>query len=497
MAVPKDAEGRLIYRPDGDVLRAYIRDRSPVAIIRGPIGSGTSTASLFRIYATGMEQAPGPDGVRRTRWGIVRSTYPELLTSTIKTFNQWFPPHLYGEMKKSRPLNHVMRVGDMEIDWWFMALDGEDDVEKLRSTEFTGLFYNEVEFQDYEIFKEGRSRTGRFPSMADGGPTWYGVIGDMNAPSEEHWLVRMTGEAPYPDEVPEDKRMSWPAEWAYFVQPGAVIELTDATGKPTGEYVPNPKAENTKWLVKGYYENLSKGMTREWIRSRLMNQITFVIDGDPVWNNVDPDVHLSKVKLPYVAGREVVVALDFGRTRPAALIAQEIGNKVQCQCEFRMYNAGAEIFAPALKRFLEVNYRGARIKFVGDPKGRDKGAATERSAYDIFRAFGMIVEPAKVKNNDLSIRLGAVSFALQTNRLLIGPDCLTLRAALSGKYHFKRPDIGEPEPVKDKYSDIADCLQYLCVFLGEGRQMMGLEAVEAAHAVRARNAARVDLRRVR
>lgn len=502
--IPFDAEGRRIYKPDGATLRDYIAARNFVDIIRGPIGSGTSTASCMRIYSTAMQQRKSSmDGVRRSRWCVVRNTYPELETSTLKTWLFWFPENQYGTLKRSRPMAQTIKVGDVELEVWFLALDNEDDIKKMRSTEWTGFWFNELEWTMYEIFSEAVTRVGRYPSVAEGGSEWYGVIGDMNAPNELHWLPRMTGEADYPDEVPDTKRVYWPknedgsSKWGYFIQPPAVIETVGPGGKGTGKFLPNPRAENLRWLDPSYYIKQMDGLTPEKIRNRLCNKISFVIDGDPVWTNVDADLHFSPVALPYTPGREVVVALDFGRTRPAALIAQEIGSKIQVQREFRLYNAGAEIFAPALKRFLEQHYRGARIRFVGDPKGRDKGAATERSAYDIFRGFGMIVEPAKVKNNDLAIRLGAVSYALQTNRILVAPECSTLRPALAGKYHFKRTDLGEPEPVKDKYSDIADCLQYLCVFLGEGRQMMGLEAVETGRAVRASAMGRLDLRRVR
>lgn len=484
--IATDNDGRRVYKPDGEVLRRYIAARNFVDVIRGPIGSGTSTGSCMRIYASGMQQRKSSlDGVRRSRWCVVRNTYPELETSTLKTWLFWFPEKMYGELKRSRPMMQTIRVADMELEVWFLALDNEDDIKKMRSTEWTGFWFNEMEWTMYEIFSEALTRVGRYPSVAEGGSEWYGVIGDMNAPNETHWLPRMTGEADYPDEVPDAKRVFWPRnedgsdKWGYFIQPPAVTEIPGPGGKPSGKFLPNPRAENLKWLDPNYYVKQMDGLTPEKIRNRLMNKISFVIDGDPVYPNVDPDVHFSPAALPFVPGRRVVVSLDFGRLRPAALIAQEIGTKIQCQREFRMYNAGAELFAPALKRFLEQNYRDARIEFTGDPKGRDKGAASERSAYDIFASFGMVVQPARVKNNDPTIRHGAVGFALQTNRIYVSPECSTLRPALAGKYHFKRTDLGDPEPVKDKYSDIADCLQYLCVFLGEGRQMMGVEATYA------------------
>ena len=87
-----------------------------------------------------------------------------------------------------------------------------------------------------------------------------------------------------------------------------------------------------------------------------------------------------------------------------------------------------------------------------------------------------VIPPTSLKNNKLSTRLEAVSSALQTNRLLIdGQGCPTLKLGLMGKYTLVKTDKGDPEPLKDKFSDVADCLQYLCLSLGEGRRMIGID----------------------
>lgn len=487
-------EQQFIYEPDGPVLAEFVADRSKLAVICGPVGSGSSTGSLMRLWFTACEQRPSSiDGKRRSKWFIIRPTYPELQTSTLKTWLFWFPEERYGRLIRSRPMNQMIQVGDVEAEFWFLALDGPDDIEKARSTEWTGGFMNELEFQSYDIFQEMRSRSGRFPSRAEGGCTWSGVIGDMNAPNEDHFIARMAGWAEYPDETPQEKRLKWPSDWWLKKQPPGLIEVFGPDGVTVVDYVENPEAENLKWLEPGYYKHLAKGATKRWIDARIMNRVSFLTSGDPVWPGYREELHLSRRPLAYVPDREVVVALDFGR-RPCALICQEVGDKIHVQKEFRMYGVGAATFAPALKRFLEQNYRGAKLRFTGDPKGRDKGQADERSAYDIFASFGMPVSPAPVRNNNLDDRLESVAYALLTNRVLISPECTTLRGAMAGKYVFKKLETGEAEPVKDKYSDVADCLQYLCLFMGEGRRMIGLSAVQVAHAVKVAN--RRSLRRI-
>lgn len=446
-----------------------------------------------------MEQRVGPDGLRRSRWGIVRNSYPELKNTTLVTWRFWFPEDIYGRIYLDKPMRHEITVGDVRLEALFLALDDADDVRKMRSLEVTGWWFNELEYIEKAIFDEAESRTGRFPSVAEGGTAWDGVIGDMNAPSEDHWLPMMTGETPYPDETPMDERPVWPTDWGYHVQPPALDEEMSADGKEVVGYHINPKAENLKWLKPGFYEEKMRGKSKAWIDSRLRNKITFVADGDPVWPMFRDDTHVSKRPLEPVAGHAVIVSLDFGR-RPCALFGQEIGNRIFWQFEVRAYGESATTFAPKVKRFLEQTYPHFSARFTGDPKGADKGQADERTAYDVFASYGMKIVPAPVKNNHLQTRLMAVEHALNSMwmglpRVQLSPRCYTLKLAMAGRYRVKKAGLGDPEPIKDKWSDIADCAQYFCLFIGEGRRMVGIDAAVKVGAMRVMGAPR-SLRRV-
>ena len=69
---------------------AYVRG------ILGPVGSGKSVACIWEMLKRSMEQAQAPDGLRYTRWLVVRNTYGELLNTTMKTFDEWFPQEVFG-----------------------------------------------------------------------------------------------------------------------------------------------------------------------------------------------------------------------------------------------------------------------------------------------------------------------------------------------------------------------------------------------------------------
>lgn len=492
--IQHDAEGRKIYRPDGEVLREYLRCRKHVSIVRGSIGSGTSTACIMKMWAISCEQKKNEDGVRKTRWAVVRNTFPDLKNTTVKSWLDWFPENMYGRFYWDRPFRHVIRVGDVDMEVIFLALDSEDDIRKLRSFEFTGIWFNELEFIDKAILDEAESRTGRYPAVKDGGATWDGVIADMNAPREDHFIPLMMGEVPLPDDWTEEERLSYrrPDNWGYHVQPPAMLEVKDAAGTLVG-YKMNPKAENTKWLKPGYYAEKIKGKTKQWIDSRVLNKITVFVDGKPVWPQFNADIHVSETVLDPVPGWPVYVGLDFGRN-PACVVGQLVNNRWRIFAELTARDAGASIFAPLVKQLLDrrlgdwhVASRngsddGYAVEFFGDPKGEDGTQSDETTAYDIFRSHGMPVRPAPVKNNHIQTRIETVEYAMITmvngypRFLVCGVNCRTLKVACAGGYHFARikgTSRHNEKPEKDRYSDIADATQYMVLGAGEGRAVTG------------------------
>lgn len=506
--IERDEHGRIIYQPDGAVLRGFMRSNARVRIIRGPIRSGTSSMCCQEIWRRACEQKPGPDGMRRTRWAVVRNTYPDLQQSTVKTWLAWFPEKEFGRFIWSKPMVHTMRKGEVHAEVVFIALDKPEDVSKLRSTEWTGIWFNELEYIPKELFDEAESRAGYFPAIKDGGASWSGVMGDMNAPSEDNWVVMMTGDVPLPEDMPEDERQQyvWPDGWDYFVQPTGLIEVFGPDGKTVTDYKLNPKAENLRWIPKingrPLYLETIKGKTKRWIDSRIMNRITAPVDGSPVWSMFVEETHVAKQVLRYNPNWPLHVGLDFGR-RPAAIFGQLINDRWQIIGELSGTDQGATVFAPRVRRWIFDNCEGlldgetqndlawavssGRIKFHGDPKGADKVQADETTAYDVFRDHGMTVRPAPVPSNNIQTRIEAVEFVLNgmrdgMPRFLLSLNVRGLKMAMAGGYRFKKGDIQRVEPYKDPqgYSDKADALQYLMLGAGEGSVMTGRDRPSAS-----------------
>jgi hypothetical protein len=240
------------------------------------------------------------------------------------------------------------------------------------------------------------------------------------------------------------------------MQPAALIEEFDARGQITGYHI-NPEAENLKNLPADYYDRQLRGKTKAWIDSRLMNRVALVAEGQPVWPMFRREFHVSREALRPFPHYDVQVGLDFGRVYPAAVFAQEVGGRVYIQYEMLGFNEGPSVFAPKVQKFLTQHYPGQKVRFVGDPKGRDKH--DEQSAYEIWAAHGMPVIPAPVKMNDIDQRVEAVAFALNdnpagVNRVVISPVCRTLVVGMSGRYHLEREEKGALTPSKDKYSNL-------------------------------------------
>ena len=65
--------------------------------LMGPVGSGKSYACAAEVMMRAVRQKPSPqDGIRYTRFVIVRNSYPELKTTTIKTWQELFPENTFG-----------------------------------------------------------------------------------------------------------------------------------------------------------------------------------------------------------------------------------------------------------------------------------------------------------------------------------------------------------------------------------------------------------------
>lgn len=468
------------YKPDGEVLKSFMKDSTFFRGIRGPVGSGKSVGCCVEVFRRALEQDKGADGLRKSRWAIIRNTNPQLRTTTIKTWLDWFPESDWGRFHWSVPYTHHIKKGEIDLEVIFLALDRPEDVKKLLSLELTGIWINEAREIPKSIIDACTMRVGRYPSMRDGGPSWSGVIADTNAPEEDHWWPIMAGEVPIPDHIPREqaKMLVKPDNWNFFTQPCGMLETKDEEGE-IQDYKENPKAENQKNILSNYYSNLIRGKTKSWIDVYVMNRLGHIQDGKPVYPMFASEVHIAKEEIPVAANVPVYVGIDFGLT-PAAVLAQKVRGRWFVQSEIVAVDMGIVRFAEVLRQELATRFSAAsEVIIYGDPAGDFRAQTDESTPFHILRGAGLRAYPAP--SNSVDLRLESVSSQLTKMvegkpALLIDRRCPQLIKGFEGGYAYKRMEVsGEryaDKPDKNMFSHVHDAAQYLFLGVGEGRALM-------------------------
>jgi hypothetical protein len=446
--------------------------------IKGPVGSGKSTGCCMEAMRRSVQQKPGPDGLRRSRGIVIRNTYRELKDTTTKTWLDWFPEVHFGRFNWS-DMSHEVRFNDVRLEVLFRALDRPQDVKKVLSLEATWAWFNEAREIPLSLVFAVGDRVGRYPAMRDGGCTWSGVWLDTNPPDDDHWWYRLA----------ERER---PEGWSFFSQPGGLLRL------PDGSFAPNPAAENIAVLdgqgrlVKAglppdYYVKRMAGKSREHIEVYYCGQYGFTVDGRPVWPEYSDAIHCAAEEIEPLPGR-AVCGLDFGLT-PAAVLCQRLPNgRVIAFDELVSEDMGVQRFGRMLKPELAARYPRVAFDVAGDPAGEQRAQTDERTPFQILQAMGIPARPAP--SNDFTVRREAVASLLSRlvdgkPALVVSPRCKVLRKALAGGYCFKRMQVSGQEryadrPDKNRFSHVADALQYAALGLGEGRALVRPEGHETA-----------------
>lgn len=468
------SEATLNYRPSPTAMDVHTDTLSDFKFIKGPVGGGKTSLAIMDVFFTALRQEPDWNNRRRTRWIVIRGTYPELKSTVIKTFEYWlgaFTRVVYDTPIRAHIEQPLADGTILDVEFLFLALDDEKAVSKLRSLEVTGALISEMSEISERVVEMLMTRIGRYPAVDNvrgfRGPTWRGVIAESNPPTMRSWIYRVF-------------EVDRPAGYRVFHQPPALIfdaELDNGDGTKGG-YLPNPEAENIENLGAGYdyYFDQLKMASEEFIKVYILGNYGVTFDGRPVFPTFSQSTHVARGPLPAVPGTPIVVGLDFG-LMPGAVVTQLHPTGVAILRELSPQDITLEDFALGhLLPMIQQHYRGSPVLIVGDPAGNQRSALAKMNSFQTLRSFGLSAVPAMT--NDVDTRRAAVDYFLQRNGgLLVDPVCVGLIEALSGGYRYKKRNVNDLDsdwkdrPEKNKHSHIADSLEYALLTHWKGSAM--------------------------
>lgn len=453
----------------------FHHDDSFVRLLFGAVGCGKSVACCLEILGRGIRQSPGSDGVRRSRWAVIRNTYPELKTTTINTWRSWYPEEQCGKIKFDSPITQHIRIGDVDIEIIFLALDSEEDIKKLKSLELTGVYINELQYINKQIFNVCRERVNRFPSKKDGADiSWTGVIADTNPPDNDHWIYKL-----FEENCPEGfKIFKYPSPLERVTEiPEGIEHATSTTG---GIYINNDVDYRDVQNDPNYWLKLVPGSTDEEVKVNLMGQYGVVVSGKPVHPAYNDSLHYPGKILLANENIKLGLGWDFGLTPAVAIVQLDALGQLKVIDELWSDDMNLRDFAesvvlPYLNRtypWWHENYESRH-----DPAGNSGMQTDGKSCEDILRQCG-IKSLAAAESNAPTARRDGLDFFLSrmTNGIpsfQVSSKARMIRKGLMGSYQYARMKVKGEEryhdaPLKNMYSHICEGLEYIAMFYAQG-----------------------------
>lgn len=438
----------------------------------GPVGSTKTTASIMKVAWEAAQVAKSRDGIRRSRYAVVRNTRQQLLDSTIKDWLKWLPDGPAGTFLKT-DMTFQLRFDDVHCDVLFRGLDDANDVRRLLSLQLTGAFMDEFREINPDIFNALTGRLGRYPDglLVPPRPEWgldhkgnpiQGCVNDRGRPMKRIWGSTN----------PPDMDTFW---HEYLSNPPPEVNVV---------LQPSGLAQDADWidlLPTDYYEDLMVGKTEDWIDVYVHGKWGKSLAGQPVFKSFSRETHVAKQALRYIksAAHPLVVGMDFG-LNPSAVIGQiDPFGRLLILASLTSDGMGLTRFIQTkLRPYIAQKFPGATVVVVGDPTGVTRASTDERSCYDVLKKEGFRAVPART--NSIVARVAAVDTYLlrqvdgKPGVLLDPVETRSLITALGGgyRYKFKKDNSLEDNPEKNIHSHVADAMQYLCLHADGGLRGM-------------------------
>lgn len=439
---------------------AFMKSEAFGRLLAGPVGSGKTTACIFELFRRSCEQEPAVDGLRYTRYAIVRQTLKQLKDTVLKDITSWLDGVAHYKVSDS---TIYVTAGDVRSEWILIPLDNPEDQRRLLSMQLTAAWMSEAIEMDLALIAPLSGRIGRYPAGKTGAATWSGIIADTNFPSEgSDWYKLMETDTP--------------ADWQIFKQPSGVSaeaeNLNYLNQTPQTQKLPVNDPER---LARGreYYNRLVRmyGEESDWVKRYVYAQYGDDPSGTAVFRDSFKMAFHVVDELDPVSGYPLIIGQDFGRD-PCSIITQlDHKGRLLVLGEAPAEDTGLEQhIQKCLRPMLAMErYLNRSVAMVGDPSGTSKSSIYEETTFDVLKRLGFPAYPAPT--NDIDPRLRAVEAFLLAQRdggpaiLFDKRYCPTLIRAMAGGYRFAKTRAGQrkPTPDKNEFSHIADALQYACL----------------------------------
>lgn len=452
----------------------FMKSKAFGRLILGPVGSGKTTGCIMDLLAKACTQSPAPNGLRYTRFPIVRQTLKQLKDTVLKDCQSRLSSIGIGQWKVSDSTFYI-DFENVKSEWVFIPLEDAREQARLLSMQASGAWMSEFTEINLDVLQPLQGRLGRYPNDVNVGfCDWNGIIGDSNMPMEgsEWWKFLET----------------LPPDWQKFKQPSGLEPPVYKDGRQISG------AENLDWLLqtdetlklpfghplriargKLYYQRSVDqwGIDDSWVKRYIKAEYGDDPSGEAVFRATFRSSFHTADDTQLIPGYPLLIGQDFGRN-PWSIICQvDHYGRLVVHEEVPAYNIGLEKHLNENLRPRLINkYLGYKHALIGDPAGIAKDSHSEENSFDLLQRCGFAAYPAPT--NDIDPRIRSVE-ALLGKSVNGGPGLVinrrgapTLVRAMAGGYRYLRTQGGQGalKAVPDKndpegYSHVADTLQYV------------------------------------
>lgn len=341
--------------------------------------------------------------------------------------------------------------------------------DQLRQFTFSGMLFDEWAFWEqaqaaYSASKPTLDGGGRLTGISSRSPGFFKkiVFDQLDA-------IELTFREVPP--VPPKRPMEGVEVWRNPRNKFFVVDL---------HYTANPAKRGAEWREAVRQSMPKRDFEMEYEKSWQ----TF--DGMPVFPDFSRATHTKAGRIAAEPGIPLIIGADFGLT-PAILICQLVGRQLRVLREFQETNGSISKLAPVVMAHLNQFYlpwlHGEdKIYCYIDPAGFQKAQTDERTCADVMRAHGfrkILPGPVNWEARRKAVESYLTATYAEGPALLVSDECPILIEGLGGGYRYpEKASEVEPaqiRPLKDRFSHLADCLQYACAGTTQLRRSYGLE----------------------